>query len=60
MQAMMLAAKQAAVSQPAMLSKRDTVILEHLPLVKAIAARVRENLPVHVDLDDLVHAGILG
>jgi RNA polymerase sigma factor for flagellar operon FliA len=36
------------------------VVLEHLPLVKAIAIRVHENLPVHVDLDDLVHAGILG
>lgn len=41
-------------------SKRDQVVLEHLPLVKAIAVRVYENLPVHVDLDDLVHAGILG
>jgi RNA polymerase sigma factor for flagellar operon FliA len=41
-------------------SKRDRVVLEHLPLVKAIAVRVYENLPVHVDLDDLVHAGILG
>ncbi len=41
-------------------SLRDKVILEHLPLVKAIAVRVHENLPVHVDLDDLVHAGILG
>jgi len=39
---------------------RDTVILQHLPLAKAIAVRVHENLPVHVDLDDLVHAGILG
>lgn len=39
---------------------RDRLILEHLPLVKAIAVRVHENLPVHVDLDDLVHAGILG
>jgi len=36
------------------------VVLEHLPLVKAIAVRVHENLPVHVDLDDLIHAGILG
>ena len=60
MQAMMVTAKQAATSQPSKLSIRDKVILEHLPLVKAIAARVRENLPVHVDLDDLVHAGILG
>jgi RNA polymerase sigma factor for flagellar operon FliA len=41
-------------------AKRDRVVLEHLPLVKAIAVRVHENLPVHVDLDDLVHAGVLG
>ena len=31
------------------------------PLVgQRIAIRVRENLPVRVDLDDLVHAGVLG
>ncbi len=41
-------------------ARRDRVVLEHLPLVRAIAVRVHENLPVHVDLDDLVHAGILG
>lgn len=41
-------------------ARRDRVILEHLPLVRAIAVRVHENLPVHVELDDLVHAGILG
>src|SRR5262245_16149555 len=40
--------------------KRDQVVLEHLPLVRAIAVRVHENLPVHVDLEDLVHAGVLG
>src|SRR3979490_43131 len=39
---------------------RDSIVLNHLPLVKAIAVRVHENLPVHVDLDDLVHAGVLG
>ncbi len=39
---------------------RDQVILEHLPLVRVIAIRVHENLPVHVDIDDLVHAGIMG
>jgi RNA polymerase sigma factor for flagellar operon FliA len=39
---------------------RDQVVLEHLPLVRAIAVRVHENLPVHVDLEDLVHAGVLG
>jgi len=39
---------------------RDRVVLENLSLVKAIAIRVHESLPVHVDLDDLVHAGVLG
>lgn len=54
--------KNAAVAFPATTttSRRDSIVLEHLPLVKAIAVRVHENLPVHVDLDDLVHAGILG
>ncbi|MGJ5814065.1 sigma-70 family RNA polymerase sigma factor [Paludibaculum fermentans] len=42
------------------LERRDRVVMEHLPLVKAIAVRVHESLPVHVELDDLVHAGILG
>src|SRR5215469_8515392 len=40
--------------------KRDEVVLAHLSLVRAIAIRVHENLPVHVDLDDLIHAGVLG
>src|ERR1017187_6624112 len=39
---------------------RDQIVLDHLSLVKAIAIRVHENLPVHVDLDDLIHAGVIG
>ena len=42
------------------LELRDQIVLEHLPLVKAIAIRVYESLPVRVDLDDLIHAGVLG
>ncbi len=42
------------------LERRDRVVMENLPLVKVIALRVHESLPVHVELDDLVHAGILG
>jgi RNA polymerase sigma factor FliA len=49
-----------AVQTNHMHAKRDQVVLEHLPLVKAIAIRVHESLPVHVEVDDLVHAGILG
>jgi RNA polymerase sigma factor for flagellar operon FliA len=47
---------QSNVSQ----EQRDQIVLDHLPLVKAIAIRVHENLPVHVDLDDLIHAGVMG
>lgn len=43
-----------------MRKERDQLVLEHLPLVRAIAIRVYENLPVHVDLDDLIHAGVMG
>jgi RNA polymerase sigma factor for flagellar operon FliA len=50
----------APLSQAAKNARRDRMVLEHLPLVKAIAVRVHENLPVHVEVDDLVHAGILG
>jgi RNA polymerase sigma factor for flagellar operon FliA len=53
-------AAQSAPTPSPKQARRDRVVLEHLPLVKAIAVRVHENLPVHVDLDDLVHAGILG
>jgi len=41
-------------------SDRDELVLRHLPLVRSIAVRVYESLPVHVDLDDLIHAGIMG
>jgi RNA polymerase sigma factor for flagellar operon FliA len=41
-------------------AKRDRLILEHLPLVRAIAVRVHENLPVNVEVEDLIHAGVLG
>jgi RNA polymerase sigma factor FliA len=41
-------------------ARRDRLVLKHLPLARAIAVRVHENLPPHVDLDDLAHAGILG
>jgi RNA polymerase sigma factor for flagellar operon FliA len=40
--------------------KRNEMIVEHLPLVKYIAARIAGRLPSHVEVDDLVNAGILG
>lgn len=41
-------------------SKRDALIVEHMSLVSAIAAHVQRSLPVHIELDDLVHAGMMG
>jgi RNA polymerase sigma factor for flagellar operon FliA len=54
------AAIPVALKQDAGQAERDELVLKHLPLVRAIAVRVYENLPVHVDVDDLVHAGIIG
>lgn len=39
---------------------RDALIVEHLSLVRIIASHVQRSVPVHVELDDLVHAGTLG
>ncbi len=41
-------------------ARRDQLILENLPLVSAIAAHVQKSLPVHIEMDDLVHAGTMG
>jgi RNA polymerase sigma factor for flagellar operon FliA len=40
--------------------RRDQLILEHLPLVTAIAAHIQKSVPVHIELDDLIHAGMMG
>jgi RNA polymerase sigma factor for flagellar operon FliA len=39
---------------------RDELITECLPLVKFIAHRISARLPAHVEVDDLIHSGILG
>jgi len=39
---------------------RDELVVELLPLVKKVAYRMREHLPAHVEVDDLVGAGLLG
>lgn len=39
---------------------RDQQLVEHLPMVRFIARRIHERLPQHVELDDLVSAGVFG
>jgi RNA polymerase sigma factor for flagellar operon FliA len=41
-------------------SERDKMLVEHLPTVRYIARRIHERLPQHVELDDLVSAGVVG
>ena len=41
-------------------SDRDRLLMEHLPTVRYIARRIHERLPQHVELDDLISAGIVG
>ncbi len=40
--------------------EREQLILEHLPQIKYIAQRISTKLPSHVELNDLVSAGVLG
>lgn len=40
--------------------ERDQLLLEHLPTVRYIARRVHERLPQHVELEDLISAGMVG
>ena len=40
--------------------ERDQMLLEHLPTVRYLARRIHERLPQHVELDDLISAGVVG
>lgn len=40
--------------------ERDRLLLEHLATVRYLAHRIHERLPQHVELDDLISAGIVG
>jgi RNA polymerase sigma factor for flagellar operon FliA len=41
-------------------TERDVLLMEHLPTVRYLARRIHERLPQHVELDDLVSAGVVG
>jgi RNA polymerase sigma factor for flagellar operon FliA len=40
--------------------EREKLLAEHLPEVRYIARRIHGRLPLHVPLEDLVHAGVIG
>jgi RNA polymerase sigma factor for flagellar operon FliA len=41
-------------------TEADDLVLQELPQVYYIAARIRERLPQHVEMEDLVSAGVVG
>ena len=44
----------------AMTPEQERVLLEHLPVVRFLARRIHERLPQHVEIEDLVSAGVVG
>ena len=40
--------------------ERQRLLVEMLPLVKRMAFKIREHLPAHVEVDDLLANGVLG
>src|ERR1035441_7536748 len=45
---------------PLLTAEQERVLLEHLPMVRFLARRIHERLPQHVDIEDLVSAGVVG
>jgi RNA polymerase sigma factor for flagellar operon FliA len=49
-----------AAAAPMLTGEQERVLLEHLPIVRFLARRIHERLPQHVDIEDLVSAGVVG
>jgi RNA polymerase sigma factor for flagellar operon FliA len=45
---------------PGLNGEQERLLLEHLPVVRFLARRIHERLPQHVDIEDLVSAGVVG
>lgn len=41
-------------------AEEESMMVEHLPIVRYIARRIHERLPQHVEMEELVSAGVLG
>ncbi len=50
----------AAPVGPVLTPEQERVLLEHLPIVRFLARRIHERLPQHVDIEDMVSAGVVG
>ena len=41
-------------------SERERILLEQLPVVRIVARQIQMRLPKHIEIEDLVSAGVLG
>lgn len=41
-------------------AEQERMMIEHLPVVRFLARRIHERLPQHVEIEDLVSAGVVG
>jgi len=48
------------VQFPVLTCEQERVLLEQLPIVRFLARRIHERLPQHVDIEDMVSAGVVG
>ncbi len=39
---------------------REEMLLQHMPVVRFVARKIYERLPQHLELDDLISAGVVG
>jgi RNA polymerase sigma factor for flagellar operon FliA len=46
--------------RPELTLEEERVLLEHLPVVRFLARRIHERLPQHVEIEDLISAGVIG
>jgi len=53
-------AKLTSEAESECLAEHDQLLLEQLPTVRYLARRIHERLPHHVELEDLVSAGVVG
>jgi RNA polymerase sigma factor for flagellar operon FliA len=56
----MTSAELAYQSSAAEFNDRNHLVMQELSQVYYIASRIRERLPQHVELEDLVNAGVIG
>ncbi len=49
-----------APAVPVLNADQERLLLEHLPIVRFLARRIHERLPQHVDIEDMVSAGVVG